>query len=209
MQGIPRTQGLFRGDSGGQFPRAVPIRSPPTVGLRSLAGPFPGLWIQFSLNYSGLVRVSWDVIVVSLHVCLILEEAELLTHLWLLYPLLFNACSCLLPFSPDIVCLILGVSLSFIYSIYQACGDQYMLQISFPTLRSICIFKVVFNLCQLVCFCHLKGSFPSRVRIRSWICLTTCPWGDKCKSEKSICTLSSLEKQASEEWESAVIHYLC
>ena len=124
------------------------------------------------------------------------------------YPLLFNACSRLLPFSYDVVCLILGVSSSFIYSIDQACGDQYMLQISSPLLRSIHIFKVAFNLCHLVCFCHLKGSFPSCVRIRSWICLITCPWGDKWKFGKSIYTLSSLEKQALEEWESAVVHYL-
>lgn len=72
---------------------------------------------------------------VSLHVCLIPEEAEhLLPHLWVVYPLLFNACSCLLPFSYDIVSLIRGVPSSFIHSIYQACGDQYMLQISSPTL---------------------------------------------------------------------------
>ena len=53
-------------------------------GSEAPALPFPGLWCQCFLNFSSLVRVSWDIIMVSLHLCLIPEEAEhLLTHLWL------------------------------------------------------------------------------------------------------------------------------
>ena len=62
----------------------------------------------------------------------------------------------------------------------------------------------------------IHGVTKSRTLLSNWtelnwteLYLNTCLWRDKCKSGKSVCTLSSLEKQALEEWESAVIHYLC